>query len=331
MNSIPLWKLIRESIRSNTPCALLLAVETRGSGPGRPGAAMAVTLNNSARGTVGGGVMEHRLAGRARKMLETGTCSPELFMYDHVDDNNHIESDRGGTPSGMICSGSQTTAVFPLQPGDLETADMIISILENRGTGTLYLSGTGFTVSDSSLQETHDFSMTEVNDWEYAGPLGLRDTVYVIGGGHVGQAIVNLLRCLPFRPVIIDERERDSFEDPPSCRWITAPYSEAHRCIPDGYHNWAVIMTPFHRADAEVLKSLAGKNLKYVGMMASSSKKANIFAELMKEGVPEGFLGSVHCPIGFSIGSRTPEEIAVSIAAELIDVKSKEGSDLTSK
>ena len=322
MNSIPLWKLIRESIGSNTPCALLLTVETIGSGPGRPGAAMAVTLNSSTRGTVGGGVMEYRLAGRTREMLEAGTRSPELIVHDHVDGSNHTEGSRGGTPSGMICSGSQTTVVFPLQPGDLETVDLIINILENGGTGTLYLSDIGLSVSDSSAQETHDFSITEGDNWEYAGPLGLRDTVYIIGGGHVGQAIADLLRGLSWSAVIIDERESDSFENPPACRWITAPYSEAHTCIPDGYHNWAVIMTPFHRADAQVLASLAHKNLKYVGMMASSSKKAKIFAELMQEGVSEDFLNSVHCPIGIPIGSRTPEEIAVSIAAQLIEVRS---------
>jgi len=323
MNSIPLWKLIGEAIRSNTPCALLLTVETKGSGPGRPGAAMAVTLSGTTRGTVGGGIMEHQLVGKARKILEVGTCSSELFMHDHVHENDHIESDRGRTLSGMICSGSQTTAVLPLQPGMLETVNLIISILENGGTGTLCLSSTGFTVSDSSIQETHDFSMTGRNNWEYTGPLGFRDTVYVIGGGHVGQALVKLLQGLSWSPVIIDERERDSFEDPPSCRWITAPYSEAHNYIPNGYHNWAVIMTPFHRADAEALESLSRKNLKYVGMMASSSKKAEIYSELTLRGVPEDFLNSVHCPIGFSIGSRTPGEIAVSIAAQLIAVRSK--------
>ncbi len=322
MNSLPLWKLIRESILSETACALLLTVETRGSGPGRPGATMAVTESGTARGTVGGGMMEHQLTGRAQKMLEAGTCSPELVMHDHMNGNNHINGDRGGTPSGMICSGSQTTAVFPVQPDMLETVDLIINILENRKTGTMCLSSTGFTVSDSSTQETHDFSMTGADDWEYTGPLGFRDTVYVIGGGHVGKALANLLRGLTFRPVIIDERERDAFEDPQSCRWITAPYSKAHSCIPDGYHSWAVIMTPFHRADAEVLQSLARKNLKYVGMMASSSKKAKIYSDLMQEGVSEDFLNSVHCPIGFSIGSRTPEEIAVSIAAQLIEVRS---------
>ncbi len=322
MNSIPLWKLIGEAIRSNTPCALLLTVETNGSGPGRPGAAMAVTAAGTTRGTVGGGIMEHQLIKRTRKMLEVGTNSPELVIYDHVDENIHIEGDRGGTPSGMICSGSQTTAILPLQPGMLETVDLIINMLENGRTGTLYLSSTGFAVSDSSIQETHEFSMIGENSWKYAGPLGFRDTVHVIGGGHVGQALVHLLQGLSFHPVIIDERERNSFEDPPSCRWITASYSEAHSYIHEGSHSWAIIMTPFHRVDAEVLESLARKNLKYVGMMASSSKKTKIYSELMQRGVPEDFLNSVYCPIGISIGSHTPVEIAVSIAAQLIKVKS---------
>lgn len=317
MNSIPLWKLIGESIRSNTPCALLLTVETRGSGPGRPGAAMAVTHSGKTRGTVGGGVMEHKLTIRAHKMLKDGVTSPELAIYDHVNGN---DNNGRGTPSGMICSGSQTTAIFPMQPGMLETVNLIISILENRRTGTLCLSGTGLTVSDSPAPETDEFSMTGVNDWEYTGPLGYRDTAFIIGGGHVGQALANLLGGLSWNPVIIDERERNSFENPPSCRWITAPCSEAHRCIPDGNRSWAVIMTPFHRADAEVLESLAGKNLKYVGMMASTSKKAKIFEELSGKGISEDFLESVYCPVGLSIGSRTPEEIAVSIAAQLIDI-----------
>ncbi len=138
----------------------------------------------------------------------------------------------------------------------------------------------------------------------------------------MGQALVHLLQGLSWNPVIIDERERDSFEDPPSCRWITTPYKEAHSYIPEGCHSWAVIMTPFHRADAEVLEDLSSKNLKYVGMMASSSKKAKIYSELVQRGVHEGFLNSICCPIGIPIGSRTPGEIAISIAAQLIDVRS---------
>jgi len=317
VNSIPLWKLIEESIRSNTPCALLLTVETSGSGPGRPGTAMAVTGGGSTRGTVGGGVMEHQLVSRAQRMLETGISSPELVIYDHVDEADHK---RGGKPSGMICSGSQTTALIPIQPHMSETLGIIISILEKGKTGVLNLSHTDFSASDSTVQKAGEFTMISENDWKYTGPFGIPDTVYIIGGGHVGQALARLLEGLSFHPVVIDERERNSFEDPPSCRWITAPFTEAHSYIPESRQSWAVIMTPFHRADAEVLGSLAGKKLAYVGMMASTSKKATIFEELSGKGISEDFLESVYCPVGLSIGSRTPEEIAVSIAAQLIEI-----------
>ena len=91
---------------------------------------MAVTKSGSTRGTVGGGVMEHKLTFRAHKMLEDGVTSPELAIYDHVNGN---DNNGRGTPSGMICSGSQTTAIFPMQPGMLETVNLIISILKTGG------------------------------------------------------------------------------------------------------------------------------------------------------------------------------------------------------
>ncbi|MBN2585826.1 MAG: XdhC family protein, partial [Candidatus Fermentibacteraceae bacterium] len=105
-------------------------------------------------------------------------------------------------------------------------------------------------------------------------------------------------------------------------RWIVSPYGSAREHMDQGEHSWAVIMTPGHRADAEVLGSLSGMALRYVGMMASSAKRAAVYRELLQNGAPAGFLEGVHCPIGLTIGSRTPKEIAVSIAAELIGIRS---------
>ncbi len=320
MRSLLLWKLLRDAIRSNTPSALLLTVDIKGSGPGKPGATMALTANGMTRGTVGGGVMEHRLLAEARRMIDTGSSSPELIRFDHMDENDAGNEESKNPPSGMICSGSQTTVILPVKPDMLESVNRIISILEDSGTGTLRLSGTGLEVSDSTSSETH--FLTETGGWSYTGPLGSPDTVYIFGGGHVGQALVRLLPELGFNSVIIDERERDSFENPPSCRWITAPFNEAYSFIREGRHSWAVIMTPFHEADAEVLHSLAGIELRYVGMMASSTKKTKIYSELMRKGVTEEFLDEVHCPIGIPVGSRTPPEIAISIAAQLLRVRS---------
>jgi xanthine dehydrogenase accessory factor len=80
-------------------------------------------------------------------------------------------------------------------------------------------------------------------------------------------------------------------------------------------------MTPGHAADSRVLESLSGKKLRYIGMMASESKRKTIFQRLLQNGVPALFLESIHCPVGISIGSRTPREIAVSIAAQLISLR----------
>ena len=321
MNSIPLWKLLRNSTGSDIPCALLLAVETEGSGPGRSGAAMAVTSEGKTRGTVGGGTMEHELVTRALEMLESSLLNPELVSHSHVDDSIKMKKAGKGEPSGMICSGSQITAILPFRKSMIETADDIIERLEAGITAVLHLSSSGLSISESSSEDIHRFSLHDDDNWEYTGPLGLRDTVHIVGGGHVGRSLARLLEGLSFQTVIIDQRDRDSFENPPNCRWIVAPFEEAYKHIPDGARNWAIIMTPFHSSDAEVLKKLAGKALKYVGMMASSSKRKKIFSDLQREGISEEYLRSVHCPIGISIGSRTPEEIAVSIAAELIKIR----------
>ena len=146
--------------------------------------------------------------------------------------------------------------------------------------------------------------------------------MYIVGGGHVGRALAAVLPGISFRPVIIDSREVSFMHHPPGCTWITAPFSEAHLHMEPGKNSWAVIMTPEHLADASVLGSLSGLGLRYVGLMASRRKKETIFSLLAGEGVPEAFLDSVHCPVGIPIGSRTPEEIAVSVAAELVGVRS---------
>jgi len=181
-------------------------------------------------------------------------------------------------------------------------------------------------MSDTVSAGINEFSVSNGDKWEYRGLLGYIDTVYIIGGGHVGQALAYTLEGLPFHPVIIDERERFVFEDPISCRWITCPYSSAHSFVAEGDRSWAVIMTPFHKADAEVLENLAGRNLRYVGMMASSSKRASIYSELLQKGVSREFLDSVHCPVGIPIGSRTPTVIAISIAAQLLGIRSCKSS-----
>jgi len=311
MNDSRLWELLQESIRRGLPCSLLVAVETEGSGPGSPGAAMALTGSGGTIGTVGGGTMEMVLMGRALEMMGNGVPGPELVKHLHAE---HGDPGDGG-PSGMICSGSQLTAVLPLRADSAPSVGSALEILRGGRLGTVILSPEGLSVEEG-IPASPGFRRSSDDDWSFSWPLGLEDTVYIIGGGHVGQALAELLSKLPFRPVVFDHRMPPPAD--PSCEWRVTGYIEAASLIPPGSHSWVVVMTPDHGADREVLGGLAGMELRYVGLMGSSSKKERLFAALRGAGVSGSWLESVRCPIGLPIGGKSPWEVAVSVAAQLL-------------
>jgi len=313
VNDPGLWSYAAVSLREGRRCALLLTVTTEGSGPGRPGAAMAVT-NEDSFGTVGGGTLELSLVRKARQMLETGSVEPELIEHQH----SEVPSGNAFA-SGMICSGTQTTAVLPLDASLLVPLELAAGILTDGLMGTLTLDRSGLRIIEGAPANPTGFVLSECDDWSFSAMLGLEDTVYIIGGGHVGQALAELLVRLPFRPVVIDSREAPSQNLP--FEWVRAEFGQACSHIPEGDHSWAVVMTPMHSADLEVLNSLTDMHLKYVGLMASSAKRETIFQRLRETGVSDEWLESVRSPIGLSIGAKSPWEIAVSVAAELLSCK----------
>lgn len=322
MRTLLIWKWVLELMDRGEPVALLLVARTRGSGPGSAGALMAVTPGET-MGTVGGGGMESELSAKALQKLQAGEHNIEKVDHRHMEGDGHSRPEEGSVPSGMICSGSQTTLIIPLSPSMREETVRAMEILGSGRTGTLEVTGKTLSVTGDVHADSHRLIIRKAGGWSYRGPLGAVDTVYIAGGGHVGRALAGLLSGLSFLPVIIDPRERDFLKDTPDCRWITAPFRDAHVHIMEGEHSWVVIMTPEHRSDAEVLRSLLEKKLRYLGMMASRAKRDAIYSDLRNRGVPNTCLEKVHCPIGMRIGSRTPEEIAVSIAAELIRGRSR--------
>ncbi|OPL19412.1 MAG: hypothetical protein AVO35_11045 [Candidatus Aegiribacteria sp. MLS_C] len=307
----PLEKVLEWRERG-IPCCLLLAAVTEGSGPGTAGSMMAVSGTGSF-GTVGGGPMEEDLVRRARMKLILGGSAPEAATHHH---SPGLE-----TSSGMVCSGSQITLLLPVTAGVAAAADKAVRIIRSGSTGRLRVTESGISVAEGDPPAGHSFTLNG-DEWEYSGPFGIPDTVYIIGGGHVGGALARLLDGLPFVPVILDPRDRDYLGDPPPCRWIVSEWLNAYEHVPPGERSWVAVMTPGHDHDAGVLRSLFGMELRYLGLMAGRSTKEEIYSRLIEEGVSEEFLRGIHCPIGLPIGSRTPCEIAVSIAAELVGIRS---------
>jgi xanthine dehydrogenase accessory factor len=154
-------------------------------------------------------------------------------------------------------------------------------------------------------------------------PVESSPDVYVFGAGHVGYWVARMAHDVGFRVHVIDDREKfantERFGDGIDVVVENIPsWIDAHPLPPTAY---AVIVTRGHTHDLDALRALAAQRLRYLGLIGSKAKVRRIFDELLGEGVTGESLKGIHAPIGLDIGAITPQEIAVSIVAELIAAK----------
>ena len=160
-------------------------------------------------------------------------------------------------------------------------------------------------------------------------PVEASPDVFVFGAGHVGYFVAKLAQEVGFRVHVVDDREKfanaDRFGDGIEVIVDNIPaWLQAHTLPPTGY---AVIVTRGHTHDLDALRALSPLPLRYLGLIGSKAKVRRIFDALLEEGTPETALRAVHAPIGLDIGAITPQEIAVSIVAELIATKHGKTND----
>lgn len=157
----------------------------------------------------------------------------------------------------------------------------------------------------------------------YIEPLEATPRLYVIGAGHVGYHLARLAHTIGFRIHILDDREKFANADRfPDADAIVVDH------IPDWLHRaeipsnaYVVVVTRGHTHDLDALRALAARDLRYLGLIGSKAKVKRIYDALLAEGMPPECLQRVHAPVGLDIGAVSPEEIAVSILAELIAVR----------
>ena len=160
--------------------------------------------------------------------------------------------------------------------------------------------------------------------------LGLQKKLVICGAGFVSMPVIRIGKMLGFEVTVIDERERFAAQagEAGADHVLCMPFEQALSGIPGSSGTFFVIVTRGHRYDKDCLRAISRKPSAYVGMMGSRRRVGMVKEDLAAEGVPAGFLDSVSMPIGLPIGADTPEEIAVSIFAEIIEKKnssSKEG------
>ncbi len=302
---IDVWQRALEEVREGRTAVLVTVVDHQGSVPGTTGATMVVSEGGSV-GTVGGGTAEHEMIERAR----TFDGPPDLVDIVHTAEG-----------SGSLCSGRHTMAMIALGADTATVLQLIVDTLSTHATGLLEVSSNGIGFEPARSAPTA--LATKPSGWSFQATVGDLDTLTIVGGGHCALALSRVMAALAFRVVVLDDR--------PDLPTMTAnsyahelrvvDYSRLADHVPEGPRSWVVVMTYGHAADEVALRSLEGRDLRYLGLMGSAAKVQRLFSRMRQNGAAETFLLSVSAPVGLSIGSHTPEEIAISIAAEIIQLR----------
>lgn len=293
---------------------LVFVLEGEGSTPRKSGSVMLIAKDEQV-GTIGGGSIEYQSTLLAREILESGQS--QVKVYDLT------ENDRESL--GMICGGKMKVAFYCCGRKDLDTIARINQFYQAREECylTLQIMENDFRLKveqgkmlsgGAKYQEGEDQST-------YRQPLVEKGTVYLFGGGHISRQLADILGKLSF-PYVVTDNDLSFLQAFEENQYKVIDFENVRRDISFLPEDYAIIVTRGHQYDKQVLNQLIDIDLKYLGMIGSRQKIKLTYEAIAAEKpeVKEKLL-SVHAPIGLSIGAQTPEEIAVSIAAELIQVR----------
>jgi len=229
--------------------------------------------------------------------------------------------------SGMICSGRQTVLMARLTALHAGTVIRVLDSIPKGGKHQLNISEKGVKVSsatDKNRSEAVTFQRIGGAEFNYTERLGYKHELFIIGGGHCALALSELMSKLDFRLTVLDDRPdlntlgKNCFAH--EIRQIES-YEIVGELIPSGRDVYIVVMTLGYASDTVVIRALVGKDVKYLGVLGSRAKMKVLLKTLEKAGVEPAQLSRIRTPIGLPINSHSPEEIAVSIAAEIISIK----------
>ncbi|MBW2252081.1 MAG: XdhC family protein [Deltaproteobacteria bacterium] len=339
-----IYKLLQEGQK----IVLASIVRQVGSSPRTIGTKCIVLEDGTIKGTIGGGLLEHQVMERAKESLKEGKTA---IIHFQLTGDEVAKSD-------MLCGGVVDVYLEPLFPENAVAGKIFkrISSFINEGRKGVLLtlvsdgiksedetirllieedgSKTGElrTVSEEDKERLTKFleiktpKLTEFEKGKesvFVEPLRPYDILYLFGAGHVSTFVASLANMVGFRVIVIDDRKefanKERFKE--ADELIVLPFSEVFEKINISSSSYIAIITRGHIHDLNVLREALKNSGGYIGMIGSKRKREKIYEALMDEGVSDERLKQVHSPIGIDIDAETPEEIAVSIVAELIRVR----------
>lgn len=312
------WSFILGKLSSSTPVVLLYVLHSEGSSPGRQGFRMAVAADDSFCGSIGGGIMEYKFVEMAKAVLAQDNSAAGIYRQVH-------DKTTGKNQSGMICSGEQTIFLYPVPQTDLSVISRLVNSIKEHRNGMLRLSQAGIRFFSEPPPVNFFFEKISEDDFLLIEKTGYKNTLHIIGGGHCSLALSRLMYTMDFYIHVYEERgtlntlAENNFAHE---KHLLESYELLRKEVSDGDSVYLVIMTVGYRTDEIALRALAGKKFRYIGMLGSKTKMKKMFEESLQD-MDEHFLHLLKAPAGLVIKSQTPEEIAISIAAEIIAEKNK--------
>lgn len=320
---------------------LATIISRNGSAPRTVGAKMLVHRDGSIVGTIGGGALEGQVIQLAQEVIEKGESVIREFKFSGAD----------AASMDAICGGRVEVLVETIDPCEpaikevldaLEAANRehhrawLITTIPPAGSPPAHallnadgsLSGTiPIGLDKNTVLDIHRPTPISLEKSQIlVEPLNINGTAYIFGAGHVARSLAEFTHAVDFWTVVLDDRaefaNRRHF--PTADRLVVLEsFSNAMEKIAVDQESYMVVVTRGHQDDVTVMPQVLKTDARYIGMIGSRRKCALIFEELRKQGFSEEAIRRIHAPIGIHISAETPEEIAVSIVAEMIQERAK--------
>ena len=288
-------------------CVLVMIVDNEGSSPRKKGTVMLVPEQLPVSGTVGGGKIEYLAIEQARKCLTARSCGTASYDLE-VGNSDSI---------GMVCGGTVKVYYQFVDASDPAWAVLAQNICDAFASGEK--AAVRVDPGKGQIRQA-DPNESDPPEGVYVLTFPAPSRAIVFGAGHIAVFLVPLLQQSGFTPVVFDNRPELATAErfPDAARVICGDYRKLSDHLSFSGEDYIVVLTHGHTFDFEVEEQVLRHELAYIGVIGSRRKTEFVNDRLRSAGLSEEQIGKVYTPIGLDIRAETPQEIAVSIAAEMI-------------
>ncbi len=327
------FPIIEDWLSKQKKFAVATVIGTWGSAPRPVGSVLLVSENGDMAGSVSGGCVENAVVKEALNVLEIGV--PRQLHYGISNDD--------AWSVGLMCGGELDVLVEPFPNGEVQEL-LLHALRENRGGVLLSRLGTELVEqcfflpdADPSLMPNGQLARkvwterksqvieTPEGTW-FARVIPRKLQLLVIGSAHIAAELVRLAKIFDFQTIVIDPRqvfaEKTEFPDVPHQMIVDWPAEVLPDFKLDAY-TYAVLLTHDPKIDDQALHLLLRSNIGYIGALGSKRTNEKRVERLREAGFDEATIARIHAPVGLSIGAKGAKEIALSIMAEIIQIKNK--------